>query len=149
MAPEQIRGKRGDARTDVYALGTMLYEMLAGRLPYEESSSVALLRAKVARDPSPPSSRVPGFDPAIEAIIMKAIERDPRDRYAHAADLLADLKDPGSPRTRERPVRPRRRAPPVSRRVASSIAIAVAARGALAWLSAAARDRPAATRLVK
>jgi ferric-dicitrate binding protein FerR (iron transport regulator) len=79
---------------------------------------------------------------------MKAIERDPRDRYACAADMLADLKDPGSPRTRERPVRPRRRASATSRRVVSSLAIAVAL-GALAWLSAPAPDRPAATRLVK
>ena len=151
MAPEQIRGKRGDARTDVYALGAILYEMLTGRMPYEATSPGGLLRAKVARDPAPPSSHVAGFNPAIEAVIMKAIERDPRDRYACAADMLADLKDPGSPRTRERPVRPRRRASAVSRRVGASIALAlaVAALGALAWLSAPAPDRPAAIRLVK
>ncbi len=144
MAPEQIRGRRGDARTDVYALGTMLYEMLTGRLPYEAESSGSLLARKAAVDPVPPSRHVPGFDPALEAVIMRAIERDPRDRFSCASDLLAALRDPASADAVGRD-RPRRRAPP-SRRVTSAlvIAAALAAIGALAWLSAPARvPRPA------
>ncbi len=138
MAPEQIRGKRGDARTDVYALGTMLYEMLTGRVPYEAETSTAVLRAKRTRAPVPPSSRVPGLDPAIEAIILRAIERDPRDRYACAADMLADLTHPGSAPVAERPAGSRRRASAVSRRWVSSIVVAasLAALGVLTWLSA-------------
>ncbi len=142
MAPEQIRGRRGDARTDVYALGTMLYEMLTGRLPYEAESSGSLLAKKPAADPPPPSAHVPGFDPALEAVIMRAIERDPRDRFSCASDLLAALRDPASAETVGRAVRPRRRAP--HRRVTSTIVLAatLAAIGALAWLSAPARVPP-------
>src|SRR5690349_6823337 len=94
MAPEQIRGRRGDARTDVYALGTMLYEMLTGKLPYESANSAALLRAKLVDQPRPPSYHVPGFDASLEAIILKALEVEPRLRYASASELLKDLENP-------------------------------------------------------
>ena len=96
MAPEQIRGRRGDPRTDVYAAGMLLYEMLTCNLPYESPSPRMLLRAKTSEEPRPPSYYVPGFDPHLEAIILKAIEVSPRDRYASAAALLADLKDPSA-----------------------------------------------------
>jgi serine/threonine-protein kinase len=94
MAPEQIGGRRGDARTDVYAVGTMLYEMLTKNLPFQSSNANALLRAKANEEPKPPSYFVPNLDPALEAIILKAIQRVPRDRYADAAALLAELRDP-------------------------------------------------------
>ena len=75
MAPEQIGGRRGDARTDVYAVGTMLYEMLTKNLPFSSSNANALLRAKANEEPKPPSYFVPNLDPALEAIILKAIQR--------------------------------------------------------------------------
>jgi len=96
MAPEQIRGRRGDARTDVYALGMLLFEMLTGKLPYDSPNARALLRAKTAEEPRPPSWYVKDFDPGLEAIILKAIERDPRHRYESAAELLRDLADPAA-----------------------------------------------------
>ncbi len=96
MAPEQIRGRRGDPRTDVYAVGTLLYEMLTCNLPYDSANPRALLRAKTTEDPRPPSYYVPGFDPSLEAIILRAIERDPRDRYATARQLLEDLRNPSA-----------------------------------------------------
>jgi serine/threonine-protein kinase len=96
MAPEQIRGRRGDPRTDVYAVGTILYEMLTGHLPYESANPRALLRAKTAEEPRPPSYYVPDFDPSLEAILLKALERDPRHRYLSAGQLLGDLRNPSA-----------------------------------------------------
>jgi len=94
MAPEQIRGRRGDARTDVYAVGMLLYEMLTGRLPFEASNAAAVLRAKMDVEPTRPTRYVPGLDRALEATILRALARDPGERHASAADLLRDLTAP-------------------------------------------------------
>src|SRR5450432_2020595 len=94
MAPEQLRGKRGDARTDVYAVGTILYEMLTGALPFETANLQSFIRAKVNEDPDPLTIHDPGVAPALEAIVLRAIARSPRKRYERAADLLLDLRDP-------------------------------------------------------
>jgi serine/threonine-protein kinase len=96
MAPEQIRGRRGDPRTDVYAVGTILYEMLTGHLPYDSANPRALLRAKTSQEPRPPSYYLPDFDPSMEAILLKALERDPRHRYLSAGQMLADLRNPSA-----------------------------------------------------
>ena len=96
MAPEQIGGRRGDARTDVYAVGTMLFELLTGQLPFAESDAFALMRAKTSDEPKLPSYYQPVIDRSLEAIVMRAIQRNPRDRYQKIADLLADLKNPGA-----------------------------------------------------
>jgi eukaryotic-like serine/threonine-protein kinase len=139
-APEQIRGKRGDARTDVYALGTLLYEMLTGHLPWEALHTQALLRAKTSDEPTPPSVHCPGFDPSLEAILLKAITLQPQDRYAGAAELLADLRDPSAALARL-PV-PSRRATP--RRVVSIVIVV----GIIAGLASLIRlsERAVATR---
>jgi serine/threonine-protein kinase len=94
MSPEQIRGRRGDARTDVYALGTLLYEMLSGRLPYESANAMALLRDKLKEPAAPLAKQVPGLDPALEAIVLKCLELAPRDRYGSAVELMRDLTNP-------------------------------------------------------
>jgi eukaryotic-like serine/threonine-protein kinase len=94
MAPEQVAGRRGDVRTDIYALGTILYEMLTGELPYSGENVYNVMRAKTNEDPQPPSRYRPDLDPPIEEIILRAIERQPRNRYATAAEMLADLQDP-------------------------------------------------------
>jgi len=98
MSPEQIRGRRGDARTDVYAVGTLLYEMLTGKLPFEAPNPAAVMRAKMEDRPTSPARYVIGLDPALEATILKAIERDPRDRHASASELLDDLTSPSGAR---------------------------------------------------
>ena len=69
---------------------------LTGALPYVSPNSVALLRAKLNEEPQPPSCHVPGFNPSLEAIILKALEREPRHRYASASDLLKDLENPAA-----------------------------------------------------
>ncbi len=147
MAPEQIRGRRGDARTDVYALGMMLYEMLTANLPYESANPRALLRVKTMEEPRPPSYHVPGFDPHLEAIILKAIERDPRDRYATAADLCADLRDPAAVAVRDPTIGARRHAAASRRRrqvvLRTVVAALVLGLGALVWLSSRAPAPPA------
>jgi serine/threonine-protein kinase len=139
MAPEQIRGRRGDERTDVYALGTLLYEMLTANLPYASPNPRAYLRAKTGEEPRPPSYYVPHFDPSLDAIIMKAIERSPRDRYASVAELLRDLTDPSAVPPRDPALGQARRRGLLRRRrrVTVSIVIAalLAALGSLVWLS--------------
>jgi tRNA A-37 threonylcarbamoyl transferase component Bud32 len=91
MAPEQVEGRSGEIspRTDVYALGVMLYEILAGRPPFE-ADTVAELYGRILReDPAPPRRHDPAAPPALERVCLVALEKDPRRRYADA-DAFAD-----------------------------------------------------------
>jgi serine/threonine protein kinase len=96
MAPEQVSGRLPDARTDLYALGTILYEMLTGALPYPSDSVYNIMHAKETEDPQPPRAFRPDLDPHLEEIILHAIEREPNNRYASATELLNDLRDPAA-----------------------------------------------------
>ncbi len=109
MAPEQVSGRRGDARTDIYSLGVILYEALTGNLPYSASNVYNVMRAKASEDPQPPRAFQPDLDPRLEEIILHAIERNPRNRYASAAEMLSDLRDPSRvvPRGRAEHLHPR------------------------------------------
>ena len=81
MAPEQIQGKQGDARADVYALGILLYEMLTGHVPFEADSEYALMQAHVEEAPRPPRTWMSDLPAHVEAVILRALAKAPADRF--------------------------------------------------------------------
>jgi serine/threonine protein kinase len=91
MAPEQAEGKQVDARTDTYALGVVLYEMVTGRLPFLTDSPAATFYQHVHEAPPPPSSVDPNVTPAVEQVILRALEKNPDGRYQTAGALADDL----------------------------------------------------------
>jgi serine/threonine-protein kinase len=119
LAPEQVAGSRGDARSDIYACGTILYEMLCGEVPFPGRNAYSVDPAKTFEDPRPPSELKPGIEPGLESIILKCLQRSPRDRYDSAADLLRDLRNPASAASRVPLARQRSR-----HRLATSLVIA-------------------------
>jgi eukaryotic-like serine/threonine-protein kinase len=92
MAPEQVQGDRGDARTDVYAVGVMLFEMLTGEVPYQGDSPLAVMSQRVTTDAPLLRTKRPGLPAALEAIVWRALRREPAERYPSMADLRHDLE---------------------------------------------------------
>ena len=91
MSPEQVQGKQLDPRSDVYSMGVLIYEMLAGRRPFESSSLTGVLTAHITEKPRPPIDVRPEIGREINAVVMKALEKDPKARYANAGELLHAL----------------------------------------------------------
>ena len=114
MAPEQLRGERLDARTDIHAAGAVLYELATGRRAFPQESQAVAISAILNQVPTQPRKLVPIVSPMLEGIILKCLEKDPSARYRSSADLGHDLKmlasgdqKQGAPHRRSHSPRPR------------------------------------------
>ena len=98
LSPEQAQGQPVSPRSDLYSIGVMLYELLTGRVPFDADSPVTIALKHVSEDPVPPSQLNPAVSPALDGVVLRALEKDPGDRFADADEFAAALLD-----ARERP----------------------------------------------
>jgi serine/threonine-protein kinase len=93
MSPEQVKGKRGDQRSDIYSFGAILYEMVTGSTPFQGESPYVVMNARVTGDPEAPRKLNHQLTPVLEEIILHALERDPAKRYATATEMRRELEN--------------------------------------------------------
>jgi eukaryotic-like serine/threonine-protein kinase len=119
-SPEQVRGQRGDARSDIYSVGVMLYEMVSGEVPFRSPNPIVALNQRLIKKPTLPSEVAAVITPQLQRIIYRALEVDPRNRYSTARELGGDLEHPDQVGTSDLPER-------------SAAATRPMAKGNLAW----------------
>lgn len=133
MAPEQLEGKTVDPRTDIFGLGVILYEMVTGQRPFAGSSHLSVIASIISADPVQPRSLQPACPPALERIILTALEKNPDDRWQTAHDVARQLRwlsEPsGSTSIETRAVA----APKSSRRMLFAVPAAAVIGGLLVW----------------
>jgi serine/threonine-protein kinase len=93
MSPEQARGEKLDARSDLYSLGVVLYELLTGRVPFDAETPLGIALKHISDEPRAPSSSAPSLDPNLERICLKAIRKQPADRYQTAREMRQSLQN--------------------------------------------------------
>lgn len=91
VSPEQVKGKRGDARSDIYSMGVMLYEMVTGRTPFHGEGPFEVMNERLTAHPVPPRELNPAISPQLQEVIYRAMEREPQYRYASAHEFAFDL----------------------------------------------------------
>jgi eukaryotic-like serine/threonine-protein kinase len=101
LSPEQAQGLSVTPASDLYSIGVILYEALTGRVPFQGDSAVAVALKQVSEQPAPPSQINPAVPPALNAVVLRALAKDPANRYASAGEFIAALDaaeaDPGTP----------------------------------------------------
>ena len=93
ISPEQVKGRRGDGRSDLYTTGIMLYEMLSGKKPFSGDTPMAITNDRLLNHPLPPREAEPSITPQLQEVLYRALERDPVKRYATARQFVWDLEN--------------------------------------------------------